>query len=60
MTAPVYIKRYRDPARAAAAAAHHAWLAGLGVRVPALLEAAENVLVFEHLGDCLPGPQDLV
>lgn len=38
MTGPVFVKRYRDPDRAAAARPHRDWLAGLecGVRLPAL------------------------
>lgn len=55
-----FVKIYRDPIRAAAAVAHHAWLAGLGsVRVPALLTVAEHELVFEYLGAGHPGPQHL-
>ncbi len=60
MTDVRFVKIYRHPARAAAAVAHHAWLAELGsVRVPALRTFAEHELVFEHLGPGHPGPQHL-
>lgn len=60
MTVVQFVKTYRDPARAAAAVAHHAWLAGLGsARLPALLTVAEHELLFEYLGPDHPGPQHL-
>ncbi|WP_043739038.1 phosphotransferase [Nocardia asiatica] len=61
MTGSVYVKHYADPSRAAAAAAHHAWMRDLGaVRVPALLESRSHCLVFEHLGHHQPGANDLI
>ncbi|MGH3754923.1 MAG: phosphotransferase, partial [Pseudonocardiaceae bacterium] len=61
MTTAVFVKRYRDPDRAAAARVHLEWLAklGCGVRLPALRSAGSHHLVFEHLGDSRPGPDDL-
>jgi hypothetical protein len=61
MTAAVYVKHYADPQRAAAAVAHHAWLAGLdsGLRLPHLLDARADQLTFEHLGHRYPQPHDL-
>ncbi len=61
MTATTFTKHYDDPRRAAAARAHHTWLASLdsGVRLPALLAATPHSLEFEHLGDRHPGPDDL-
>jgi aminoglycoside/choline kinase family phosphotransferase len=61
MTPAVYVKHYAVPQRAAAAVAHHAWLAGLdsGVRVPRLLDARAGQLTFEHLGHHHPQPSDL-
>ncbi len=61
MTGPVFVKRYRDPDRVAAARAHRDWLAGLecGVRLPALRSADLHQLVFEHLDYQQPGPGDL-
>jgi Phosphotransferase enzyme family len=61
VTATTFIKHYDDPRRAAAARAHHTWLASLdsGVRLPALLAATPHSLEFEHLGDRHPGPDEL-
>lgn len=61
MTAAGYVKHYADPHRAAAAVAHHAWLASLdsGVRLPRLLDARAGRLTFEHLGHHHPQPHDL-
>ncbi len=61
MTRPAFVKSYRDPLRAAAARAHHAWLSSLdsGVRLPALHCAERHLLTFEHLGDGRPGPEHL-
>jgi Ser/Thr protein kinase RdoA (MazF antagonist) len=61
VTRAVFTKRYEEPRRAAAATAHREWLAKLecGVRVPALLSAEPDELVFEHLGHWQPGPDDL-
>jgi hypothetical protein len=57
----VFTKRYEDPRRAAAAAAHRDWLANLdcGVHVPALQSKGPHHLVLEHLGHRQPGLGDL-
>jgi phosphotransferase family enzyme len=57
----VFVKRYRDPESAAAAAAHLAWLTGLdtGVRLPALRMVAGPRLVTELLTGHHPRPADL-
>lgn len=51
MTSAVFVKRYTDPSRGAAARAHHRWLVELdsGVRIPALSPGSEDNLVFERL-----------
>jgi len=61
MTRQLYVKRYADPARCAAALANYRWLASLdsGIRMPALHEAGPTHLAFEHLGDRQPGPDQL-
>ena len=57
----VFVKRYRDPESAAAAAAHLAWLTSLGtnVRLPALRMVAGPRLVTELLIGQRPRPADL-
>jgi phosphotransferase family enzyme len=61
MMTAVFVKRYREPWRAAAARAHRDWLAALdcGVRLPELRAASTHELEFEHLGHRQPGPDDL-
>jgi hypothetical protein len=61
VTAAVFVKDYQDPHSALAARAHRDWLAALdsGVRVPHLRSAEPLRLVFEHLGDRQPGPDEL-
>lgn len=61
MTDATFTKRYQDPHRAGAAAAHRDWLANLkcDVRVPALLSARPHQLVFERLDHRRPGPADV-
>jgi Ser/Thr protein kinase RdoA (MazF antagonist) len=57
----LFVKRYDDPERCAAAAAHHAWLAGLGsgVRLPALVARGARHLLFERLSGRAPDVEDL-
>lgn len=56
----VFVKTYRDPARASAAVAHHRWLASLrAARVPDILDTGAHQVVLEHLGTRYPGPADL-
>jgi hypothetical protein len=57
----IFVKRYRDPRAAAAAAAHLAWLTslGTGVRLPALRMLAGPRLVTELLTGHHPRPADL-
>lgn len=57
----VFVKRYRDPESAAAAAAHLAWLTslGTGVHLPALRMVAGPRLVTELLTGHHPRPADL-
>ncbi|TDC60246.1 hypothetical protein E1258_15260 [Micromonospora sp. KC207] len=61
MSGALFVKRYDDPERCAAAAAHHAWLAGLGsgVRLPALVARGARHLVFERLSGRAPDVGDL-
>ncbi|MGN9918422.1 phosphotransferase [Micromonospora palomenae] len=61
MSGALFVKRYDDPERCAAAAAHHAWLAGLGsgVRLPALVARGPRHLVFERLSGRAPEVEDL-
>ncbi|MBO4210025.1 phosphotransferase [Micromonospora echinofusca] len=61
MNGAIFVKRYDDPDRCVAAAAHHAWLAGLGsgVRLPALVARGARHLVFERLSGRAPGVEDL-
>ncbi|WP_422738625.1 phosphotransferase [Micromonospora sp. WMMD729] len=61
MSADLFVKRYDDPERCAAAAAHHAWLVGLrsGVRLPTLVACGTRHLVFERLSGHVPGVEDL-
>lgn len=57
----IFVKRYRDPQTAAAAAAHLTWLTNLdsGVRFPALRMVAGQRLVTELLTGHHPRPADL-
>jgi hypothetical protein len=57
----VFVKRYRDPQAAAAAAAHLAWLTDLasGIRLPALRMLAGPRLVIELLAGHQPRLADL-
>ncbi|MFD6568288.1 phosphotransferase [Micromonospora profundi] len=61
MSGAAFVKRYDDPERCAAAAAHHAWLAGLGsgVRLPALVARGVRHLIFERLPGHIPEMNDL-
>ncbi|WP_410813251.1 phosphotransferase [Micromonospora sp. 067-2] len=61
MSGAIFVKRYDDPERCAAAAAHHTWLAGLGsgVRLPALVARSSRHLIFERLMGHAPGVEDL-
>ncbi|RLQ04553.1 hypothetical protein EAD96_14250 [Micromonospora sp. BL1] len=61
MSSPHFVKRYDDPERCVTAAAHHAWLAGLGsgVRLPGLVAQGPRHLVFERLSGRAPGVEDL-
>ncbi|PWU50823.1 hypothetical protein DLJ47_23085 [Micromonospora sp. S4605] len=61
MTSVLFVKRYDGPERCAAAAAHHAWLTGLGsgVRIPHLRGRDARHLTFERLAGVTPGVVDL-
>ncbi|PZG21424.1 hypothetical protein C1I95_07555 [Micromonospora craterilacus] len=61
MTSNLFIKRYDDPQRCSAAAAHHDWLTGLesGVRLPHLGTRTSRHLVFEPLPGRTPEVADL-
>ncbi|MFV2021989.1 phosphotransferase [Micromonospora sp. LOL_023] len=61
MTNNLFTKRYDDPQRCSAAAAHHDWLAGLqsGVHLPHLVTRAPRHLVFERLPGRTPQVADL-
>ncbi|MFG1917077.1 phosphotransferase [Micromonospora sp. NPDC048898] len=61
MSGGPFVKRYDDTERCTAAAAHHAWLAGLGsgVRLPALVARGRRHLVFERLSGHTPKVDDL-
>ncbi|TYB38195.1 phosphotransferase [Micromonospora sp. AP08] len=61
MSGAIFVKRYDDPERCAAAAAHHTWLTGLdsGVRLPALVARNVQYLIFERLPGHTPKPRDL-
>ncbi|MBM0277471.1 phosphotransferase [Micromonospora tarensis] len=61
MSGAVFVKRYDDSERYNAAAAHHAWLAGLGsgVRLPALVARGVRHLIFERLPGHTPEMGDL-
>ncbi|MGQ5263283.1 phosphotransferase [Micromonospora sp. ZYX-F-536] len=61
MSGAIFVKRYDDPERCAAAAAHHTWLAvlGSGVRLPALVARGVQYLIFERLPGCTPKVGDL-
>lgn len=61
MTSTVFVKPYSNPRRAAAAAAHHTWLAALdsSVAIPSLIEVLPDALVFDHVDGSHPGPGDL-
>lgn len=52
-------KPYRDSSSCAAAAAHHAWLAGLGAPVPALRTVRSTELEFQHVNGTHARPGDL-
>ncbi|PSK66218.1 hypothetical protein B0E53_01824 [Micromonospora sp. MH33] len=51
MSGGIFVKRYDDPERCSAAAAHHAWLTSLDadVRLPRLLARDARHLIFERL-----------
>lgn len=61
MTGDLFVKRYDDPQRCAAAAAHHTWLTSLvsGVRLPHLIRQTSRHLVFERLPGRTPKAADL-
>ncbi|MEU6020679.1 phosphotransferase [Micromonospora sp. NPDC047134] len=61
MTSNPFMKRYDDPQRCSAAAAHHHWLTGLesGVRLPRLVTRTSHHLVFERLPGRTPEVADL-
>ncbi|KWV32837.1 MULTISPECIES: phosphotransferase [Micromonospora] len=61
MTSNLFIKRYADPQRCSAAAAHHAWLNGLDstVRLPRLITRTDCSLIFERLSGRAAGMADL-
>jgi hypothetical protein len=61
MTPAVFVKRYNDPARCAAAHAHLRWLQqlGSGVRLPHLNPGTASHLVLERLDGRAPEPENL-
>ncbi|MFI6332979.1 phosphotransferase [Micromonospora chersina] len=61
MSGGIFVKRYDDPERCAAAAAHHAWLTSLDadVRLPRLLARNARHLIFERLPGHTPAVADL-
>ncbi|MGC4819104.1 phosphotransferase [Micromonospora sp. DT63] len=61
MSGAAFVKRYDNPGRCSAAAAHHAWLASLdsGVRLPTLVARGVRHLIFERLPGHTPKVGDL-
>ncbi|MEQ4305540.1 phosphotransferase [Plantactinospora sp. B6F1] len=61
MTSNLFLKRYDDPQRCSAAAAHYAWLTSLesGVRLPHLVARTSRHLAFERLPGRTPEVPDL-
>ncbi|MFG3301515.1 phosphotransferase [Micromonospora chersina] len=60
MSGGIFVKRYDDPERCAAAAAHHAWITSLdAVRLPRLLAGDARHLIFERLPGHTPAVADL-